>query len=269
MTQFSISMLDKSTQDALHLSWVSCKDFNALSNEDNKERLKNVWASMKVQFFPFFKEQEITFTDIATDLKDFVLSIEPTLGFAYSPEMNILEANLWTLLFGINLDMVIPPVPWKLAGMLVHEHDHYLFLSSAGMIGADEKSSDEFQKANWISAEVRAYNSELKFLKKCRENLSPFFLQQFRITGWTPNGQPFPTSIYKWNIYPKTDCLVQLDREIDFLNKLINRIKKADEYYKISEDHYKSENRKRARLLSLPINLDRLSKPYPQIRLEL
>jgi hypothetical protein len=160
-------------------------------------------------------------------------------------------------------------IPWKLASQLVHEHDHYLFLSSAGIVGTDAKKADEFQKANWAKTEISAYTSELNFLNNCREKISAFVLQQFEITGWTTEGQPLPNSICQCTTHSKAETLVQLDKAIAFCKRQIQEIEKGADYYKMGEDVFKSKNRRIAQFLSLPIDLAKLAKPYIETKIKL
>jgi hypothetical protein len=261
---FDIAMLDEHIQTALYLTWISCKDFKALNDADNQERLNGVWLSIKKQLMPFFEKQDIALETISSNLREFVLSIEPSLGNAYNPRRNALEFNLWGLFFDINRGSVIPSLPWKIGSELVHEHDHCLFLSSMGMIGKDEKAQDDFSKANLLKAEVRAYSSEANFLRNCKERISHTVLHQFRIDGWTSNGQPFPMSYYECTCHSKAETLRQVDLSITDCFKKIEQIKSGVDYEKFGEDICTSKKYRIARILSLPINLDKLADPFPE-----
>jgi hypothetical protein len=268
-TSFDISMLDRNTRDELFLTWLSCTNFKALNNAGNKESLNSVWAFIKNKLNPFFQNQEITFNVIAKDFREFVLNINPNLSFSYDPEKNSLYFNLWTIFFDADANAMIPSLPWKLAGELVHEHDHYLLLDSMEMIGKDKETQDTFFAKNWGKAEIRAFIAQAIFLKNCKERISSAVVEEFRITGWTLDGKPLPGSYYKLMTVPKTKMLEQIDSCIAEYTNKIEQIKKGFSYPKAAVANDNSFNLKTARLLSLPINLKNLKEPFAEIKLKI
>jgi hypothetical protein len=263
-------MLDKITNDELYLTWMSCTDFNALNNEDNREHFNCVWGAIKKQLTPFFQNQDITLDIIANDLREFVININPTLSFGYDAERNVLLFNLWSLLFDVTVtNTVMPCMPWKLAAEIVHEHDHYLFLESMGMIGKNAKEQDEFSENNWVKIETRAYVTESKFLQKCKDEISSTLIHEFRITGWSLDGRPFPDSFYKCQTVSKQKIIAEIDHAIAECSNQIEKIKKKYNYQEAAKNNDISHSSDRAKILSLPINLKDLKAPFAEIKLKI
>jgi len=269
INSFDISMLDRNTQDALYLVWVSCKDFKALNNADNQQRLNSLWASIKNQVSLFFVNQEVTWDSIVKDFHEMVVNIDPYVNFGYNTERNALLFNLWALFFDVtDTTCVTPAFPWKLAAELVHEHDHFLFFKSAGLLGKEKKEQDEFDKKNWPEVETRAFSAQAKFLEGCKEKVSSALLHELRINGWMSEGKPYPNSYYKCTIFPNERTLKFIDGCIADCTDKIKKIKEKYKYPDEAKKNNLSHSVSRRKILSLPVDLNKLKEPFPEVKLQ-
>ena len=152
---FNDAIIEPNFKRALDLAWLSCPDFKALSAPENNRLLNNIWATKKRELSPYFQNQEVTLETIVSDFTKISLTHNHKLGFGYFAENNTLSFNILSFLFDQDNFLVLPSLPWKLAGQLLHEH--YLFLNQEGMIGKSEKENDIFYEKNWAKAEKAAY----------------------------------------------------------------------------------------------------------------
>ena len=91
----------------------------------------------------------------------------PIVGLTFDPRFT---AHFNTLHGGLVLEccyLFFHP-PFELAGTLVHELEHKLFLEENNMLDSSEDELIEFKRRNMVIAETRAHKKELEFLKKIR-----------------------------------------------------------------------------------------------------
>lgn len=258
--------LDHVEKAKLDLVWLSCKNFEALSETANQVLLDSVWEHIKIQIGPYLQDYSISLDSIAVDFKKMSLTIDPKQPFGYEPVENVLIVNLWALFFSLTPDgFATPTPPWQTAGNLIHEHDHYVFVRDSGMIGRTKDEIKEFNEKHRKELEKRAYSIELSFLDNCKKNVSPRQLRyKIRNLLWTPNGKRIGGEIPICEVSAEAE-IRSIDDAILQLREVIHKID-IGEYEDFSTQESIKDSQRMVELLSLPIELDP-EKEYPKIEM--
>lgn len=252
----------------LHLIWLSCTDFKALSDKKNKADIDQLWKTKKKELAEYFEGQKVTFERIQTDLNEIILNINPQNSFCYDPERFVTVFNLWSLFLDKTPNSVILSLPWKLSGQLVHEHNHYLFLKKAGMIGKDKETLYKFYKDNWVEAEVNAFAAQIEFLKLCEKKIASSNVYFYNVTEWSKDGKP-NAPFYKIKKLGKPKIVSLLKSAIDEYESKVMDIRKNFEYVEAATQNDISQNSDCIRFLALPVDPKKIKAPFDEIKLRL
>ncbi|HLC00344.1 MAG TPA: hypothetical protein VJL33_03415 [Candidatus Bathyarchaeia archaeon] len=257
--------LSENTKNSLHIAWLSAVDFGQLKEKNNLSILNKTWKNLKNSLYPYFKDQEISLDDIAHDLKKITLTLNPSLSVCYNPKQGMLIYQLWGFLFDLITDnhecFAVSAFPAKLAGELVHEHEHYLFLKDHDLIGKERNCEDEMEQ--------RALGVQLAFLENCKRNVPPSSLiEQFKVSEWSIDGKPTLHSSSSIDAISRTQLIAVID---DQIQTLIQANSEVDEgvYYSESCRIGISHCSDMAKVLSLPLKLNRQKGIYPEIIIDL
>lgn len=267
--------LDNNTYIELKLVWLSCKDVNVLKSGKNYALLEASWQNVKTGLRPYFKDQPFSLEEITADFKKITLTMDPTMSFGYDSERNILLFHLWSLFLDSTVDEhqiinIVPTLPWKRGGELVHEHDHYLFLSAQRMIGKSKQAQDIFAQKYWVQIETRAFSNQIAFLERCKLIVPASYLTQgIRVSAWTVDGEPTFGLKCRSILFPKAKIIESIDQMIREYTAKIHEIKAGQDYSKAAKRNDTSVNSKMAKTLSLPIKLDQQKAPYSEIEINM
>jgi len=262
--------LDRTERIKLHLIWLSCKNFSALSKTENQALLKEAWANVKRNIRRYFRNYATSLGLIINAFKKINLTIDPNLHYGYDPEKDVLIFNLWSLFFSLTSDeFATPTPPWQTAGVLIHEFDHYLFFRESSMIGKTEKNYDEFNKEHLGELEKRAFHNQVTFLEKCKKNVPCETLDyKIRIRKWSADGKTTDSEIPVFRT-SKNGVIDNINQAIRQYRDVLLRIEAGRNYDDFSTKDSIEDHSKMVDLLSLPIKLGPNRKNYPKIEVEL
>lgn len=259
--------LSENTKNSLHIAWLSTVDFGRLKEKNNLSILNKTWKNLKNNLYSYFKDQALSLDDVANDFKKITLTLNPSLSLCYDPKKGKLIYQLWEFLFDLIKDdrecFAVPALPAKLAGELVHEHNHYLFLRDHDLIGKETNSEyeDEMEK--------QALGAQIDFLEKCKRNVPPSSLiEQIKVSEWSIDGVPKLNSDSSIDTISRTHLIALID---DQIQTQIQANSEVDEgvYYSESCRIGMSHCADMARVLSLPIKLNSKKETYPEIIIDL
>jgi len=260
--------LNETEKTGLYLTWLSCNDFGALRKIENQVLLKKAWANIKGRLPHYFKNHVISLDSIVKTFKKINLTINPKIDCAYDPEKDMLIYNLWSLFFSsTNDEFATPKPPWQIAGLLIHEYDHYLFFRKSAMIGKTEKEYEEFNREHLNELEKRAYSNQIAFLEKCKKKVpSKALTYKIRIRKWSPDGKPIDHEI---PVIPmaKKGIINQINQVILQYRNVLRKIEVGKGYDDFSREDSMKSHLKIIDLLSLPIKLDPSKDNYPRIEI--
>jgi len=259
--------LSENTKNSLHIAWLSTVDFERLTEKNNLSILNKTWKNLKNNLYPYFKDQALSLDDVANDFKKITLTLNPSLSLCYDPKQGKLIYQLWGFLFDLIADdrecFAMPALPAKLAGELVHEHNHYLFLRDHDLIGKETNCEYEDEM------EQRALGAQIDFLKKCKRNApASSLIEQIKVSEWTIDGVPTLHSGSSIDIISRTQLIALIDDQIQTQNQASAEVDEGI-YYSETGKIGMSHCSDMARALSLPIKLNRKKEAYPEIIIDL
>lgn len=258
--------LDDIEKIKLRLLWLSCKDFGTLRQPKTKALLKNLWINRKSEMHLYFQNYTTSLDSIINTFKKVNFTIDPRLPSGYHPEKNILIFNLWSFFYAVaQCDYAIPTPAWKLGGELVHEHDHYKFITEHNMIGKTEKEYERFNKKYLRKLEKRAFLILQNFLGNCKKNVpSRTLTYTIRIHRWLPQKMDWVVNVLSST---REGIISSIDDVISQISEIINDIEAGKDYDYMSEEHNFETSLKLVDIFSLPIKLNRKQKVYPMIEM--
>jgi len=138
--------------------------------KDDFSLLQRLWDEYKLDFSDMLSKIGMEDSLNIRDCK-FAFHLNENYQFSYDPTSNCLELNILSFFFHINPDddRIFFDMDYKMAGLLIHEIDHYHYSKEHGVIGWSEDERDDFDKEHLHILEKRAYEQQLTFLKKYRE----------------------------------------------------------------------------------------------------
>jgi hypothetical protein len=119
------------------------------------------------------------------------LTLQPNIGFAFSPIAEGCLVNVWDFLFSHDKQRAIFKNSFDLAYKLVHEYAHYEFWRDHNMLGKDKKAKEQFSSDHGLEDEKYALTEEAKFLEKMQVLVpEKINIKLFCVKSWTDAGIP-------------------------------------------------------------------------------
>lgn len=185
----------------LRVAWFAWKDIN--SNEFLNLFIK-IWEETLTEVELILKKCK--FRRNLREVTKLGLTLQPNIGFCYSPIVNAYFFNVWTFLFcsdAIEKSLFFRPA-FMLANELIHEHAHFRYLRDHQMLNRPKSEMKRFQKSHGFEGEKFALSEEAKFLKRIRLVIPRFEdVKLFRVKSWDSNGIPNHCEIRSTQIMSK------------------------------------------------------------------
>ena len=259
--------LSENAKNSLYLAWLSAVDFSQIKEKNNQTLLTKTWANLKTSMYPYFKNQPVSLDDIALDFKTVTFTLNPSLSLCYDPKRGVLIYQLWGFLFDIEVNesecFAIPAFPVKLAGELVHEHEHYLFLKYHELIGKGTTLDYEAEM------EQQALDAQVAFLEECKQKVpSSSIIERMKVSKWSIDGKPVLNRESSADILSRAQLIAFIDDQIKVLNQANLEVDEGTYYSetcRIGISHCSDM----AKVLSLPTKLDKRKRTYPEITMDL
>ena len=170
----------------LHVAWLA---WNNLQTREFLRDFKPIWDSIMGEVSVLF--QKSNFSQNVCEIGKAGFTLNPDVGFAFSPIVEAYQINVWSLLFcRQELDVFFNP-SFLIAGNLVHEHSHFNFWKQHNVLGKDRQIKERFASSHGLEDEKYALTEELKFLSQLIDVVSPSSdIILFHVKSWNIFGQP-------------------------------------------------------------------------------
>ena len=172
----------------LHAAWLAWKDIQ--SNEFIKA-FKPIWNGTLNEIANLFKK--CNYYQNVCEIGTVGLTINPGVGFAFSPIVEAYEVNIWSFFFcnqKNELSAFFSP-SFLVASKLVHEYSHYKFWKQHDVLGKTRQVKLQFDSIYGLEDEKYALTQELNFLNQMIEVIPhDVKITMFRVKSWDRYGQP-------------------------------------------------------------------------------
>jgi hypothetical protein len=259
--------LSETMRNSLSIAWLSVEDFRQLKEKNNHSMLCKIWKSLKANMGPYFEDQALSLDEIVRDFKTITFTLDPSLSLCFDPKRGKLIYHLWGFLFDLFADesecFAASAFAAKLAGELVHEHEHFLFLKKNELIR--KEIGHEYEE----EMEQQALRAHIAFLENCKRNAPESTLvEQIKVTKWSIDGKPKLNPGSSIDTFSKNQMIAFIDDQIQAQKQANSEVEEGT-YYSESCRIGVSHCFDMADVLGLPIKWSRRKETYPEITIDL
>ena len=183
-----VSQFSNIEMEKLRISYLAWKE---IKSKEFLEGFKRLWKIAIDEVELLFKQTH--YSCRLQEVEKVGLSLQPNIGFAFSPLKKAYFLNVWSFFFvldEIDASIYFRP-PFLLANELVHEHAHYKFWSDHEMLNKTKDEMEQFGIEQGLEGEKYAHSEEAKFLKRLRFVVPHLVdIKLFRVRSWVRTGIP-------------------------------------------------------------------------------